>query len=95
MREGEDLSRVCERHRTFTRRVEGNEQKDKEGNETDVSGARRRNVEGKPGSQESPSHLGESEQEKGPSSIGVDGPDCGPGETNPIRQFHRNAGDSP
>jgi len=92
VREGEDLSGVGEWHRTFTWRVEGSEQEDEEGDETDVGRARCRNIETESGSQEGPGHLGESEQEKGSSSIGIDGSDSRPGETCIIRQFRRNAG---
>jgi hypothetical protein len=81
VREGEDLGRVGEWNGPFTWRVEGSEQEDKEGNETDVSGARFRDIEAESGSQEGPGHLGESEQEKGSSSIGIDGSDGRPGET--------------
>ena len=92
MREGEDLSGVGEWHGTFTWRVEGGEQEDKESNETDVSGARCRNVETESGGQEGPGHLGESEQEKGSPSIGIDGSDSRPCETCIIRQFRKSAG---
>ena len=87
MREREDLGRVGEWHGTFTGRVEGSKQEDEEGNETDVGGARFRNVEAEPGSQESPGHLGESEQEKGSPSVGIDGSDGRPGETDRTCQF--------
>jgi len=92
VREGEDLSGVGEGYGTFARRVEGSEQENEEGDETNVGGARRWNVETESGSQEGPGHLGESEQEKGSSSIGVDGSDGRPGETCIIRQFRRNVG---
>lgn len=39
VREGEDLGGVSERDRTFTRRVEGSEQEDEEGDKTGVGGA--------------------------------------------------------
>ena len=93
VREREDLGGVGEWHGTFTRRVEGSEQEDEEGDEADMSGARLRNVKAESGSQEGPGHLGESEQEKGSSSVCIDGPHGGPGETNMIRQFRRNLGD--
>ena len=79
MREREDLGGVGKWHGIFTWRVEGPEQEDEEGDETDVSGFRARDVETESGSQEGPSHLGESEQEAGSSSIGVDGSDDRPG----------------
>jgi len=46
VREGEDLSGVGEWHGSFTWRVEGGEQEDEEGDTTEMSGARFRNVEG-------------------------------------------------
>ena len=92
MREGEDLSGVGEWHGTFTWRVEGSEQEDEESNESGVSGARLRDVEAESGSQEGPGHLGESEEEKGSSSIGIDSSDGRPGETCIICQFRINAG---
>jgi hypothetical protein len=90
--ERENLGRVGERNGPFTWRVKGSKQEDKEGNEADVSGARFRDVETESGSQEGPGHLGESEQKKGSSSIGIDGPDGRPGETDRIRKFRRNEG---
>ena len=82
MRKGEDLGGVSERNGSFTWRVEGSKQEDEEGDETNVSGARLRDVEAESGSQEGPGHLGESEQEKGPSSIGIDRSNSRPGETD-------------
>ena len=87
MGKGEDLGGVGERNGSFTWRVEGSKQEDEEGNETDVSSARFRDVEAESGSQEGPGHLGESEQEKGPSSICIDCSDGRPGETDRTRQF--------
>ena len=92
MREGEDLGGVGERHGTVTWRVEGPEQEDEE--EIDVSRVRARDVETKSGSQEGPSHLGESEQE-GSSSVGVDGSDGRPGKSSITRRLRINPGGFP
>ena len=89
MREGEDLGGVCEWHGALTGRIEGIKQEDEESNETDMSGARLRNEVGESCSQKGPGHLGESEQEKGSSSIGINGPDGRPGETSRTCQFRR------
>ena len=82
MRKGEDLGGIGERNGTFSRRIEGAEQEDEKGDDTDVGVARFRNVKGESGSQKGPGHLGESEQEKGPSPVGINCSDGRPGEAD-------------
>ena len=87
MREREDLGGVGEWHRSFTWRIEGREQEDEETDETDVSGARARDVEAESGGQEGPGHLGESEYQEDSPSVGIDGSDGRPGESGITCQF--------
>ena len=92
MREWEDVGGVDKWQRAFTWGIEGPEQEDEETDETNMSGVRARDVVS---SQEVPAHLGESEQEQGSSSIGIDGPDGRPGESSITHQLRRNPGGFP
>lgn len=77
MGQGEHFSRVCERHWPLARRVEGSEEEDEEGDETEVGPVFLGNVEAETGCQESPCHLWEGEDQQSSSTPGIDGPNGG------------------
>lgn len=74
MRKGEDFRRVGERHWSFTRRIESSEQENEERNETQMCLTGFWNQEAKPSGKQSPSHLGEGEEQQCASSECVNGP---------------------
>lgn len=80
MGQREDLSRVGKRHRSLTRRVEGGEQEDEEGNSAKVSTAIAGDVKAEAGSKQSPGHLGEGEEQQSTTTPSVDGPNGGESE---------------
>lgn len=80
MRKREDFGRVGEGDRTLTRRVESVEQVDEESNQSQVSSRRGRDQETKTRCQQRPAHVGEGEEQKCTTSIGIDRPYSWPGE---------------
>lgn len=81
MRQREHLSRIRERHRAFTRRVERGEQVDKKADDANASGSLAfGDVETEAGGKQSPSHLREGKQEERTATESVDGEEGRPGE---------------
>jgi hypothetical protein len=75
MAQREHLCRVRKRHRTFTRRIECRKQVDEKRNHSQVRCAVAWDVEAEAGSEQSPGHVRESEQQERPAAEGIDGPD--------------------
>lgn len=80
MRKGEGFGCISEWHRPFSRRVEGGEEEDEEGDHSEVSFTALRDVEAKSCRKESPRHLREGEKKQRPTSERVDGE-----ETSPVK----------
>lgn len=80
MREREDLGGVCERHRPFSRGIEGVEQEDEESYQTEMRFAAGWYVETHAGGQKRPEHLRKGKDEETTAPEGVDCPHGGPGE---------------
>lgn len=83
--EREDLSGVGERNGTLSRRINGSEEEDEEGNDSDLHGSSDigglvRDEESETGTQDRESHSREGEEKKCSSTITIDGEDGGEGE---------------
>ena len=80
MRKGENFGRISEGHWTLAWRVEGRENKDEEGNQTQVSMGLLRDDEAKACCEESPGHVRKGEEEQCTPAVGINGPNGRPGE---------------
>jgi len=74
----EDLGGVGERNGSFTWAVEGAEDVDEKGYQSEMGSAALRDEQTQAGGQQSPGHLWEGEQQKCATAVGVDCPDGGP-----------------
>jgi hypothetical protein len=80
VRKREALRTVCERHRSFTWRVECSKDVDEHSNQTKMSWAAFGNQETQSGGKQRPGHLWEGEQKQASATECVDGPDGRPCE---------------
>lgn len=78
--EREDLGRVGEGDGALAGGVEGREEEDEEGNQSQVGLFALGNDEAETCGQECPCHLWEGEEEERTTAVGIDRPDSGPGE---------------
>lgn len=75
MAEWEHLSRVCERHWSFTGRVECREEVNEESDQSQVRSVVSGDVEAEASSKKGPRHVREGEKQQGPATESIDGPD--------------------